>query len=142
MSHEIVRSGEQSIYDSGEFITLQEEMSLDGLKPRDWLRFEISAYVRDGERVSQRDHCAELVVELFDDKQRRKEWAGAKITIYIGNTGNSIWSIGEVNMWDTASFYVRIPRNAKSGWTMKVFVWNPHGQKMFLDDFKISYYRQ
>jgi hypothetical protein len=142
VSKEIWLSGEQALYDSREYLNLIEDLSLQGMEPRNWLRLEISAFIRDEDRLHQRDQCAELVLELYDGKHRRREWVGTKISSYVGNTGHSIWSTGEVNMWDDASVYVRLPRAFKSDWTANVFVWNPHGQKMYLDDFQMAYYHQ
>lgn len=140
---------DSTIRQSGQYALLYTEeppLSIDtasmaGMEPGNWLEIGISGYVRPEDRSWNRDACGILIVELYDDKGERYRRREIKVAAHIGNTTYSIWSAGEPGQWGKASFFVRIPRKANENWSVITKLWNPHGQKIFLDDHYINYHK-
>jgi hypothetical protein len=140
-SNTIKQSGEYSLYDASEY-TYTTSIPLRDVFSGNWLEIGVSAFVLPTDKVKDRDHCAVLVAELYNDKGRRKDWSCIPIAAHIGNIDNSIWSTGEVNMWDTASYFMKIPGKVRDNWILKVEFWNPGHQNIHLDDFFVKYWRR
>lgn len=139
-----------SVQRSGRFSYQQDESfgewaytdELRDIAPGDWLRIGVHAFMRHEDHVTDRDRCLQLVVELYTTAGQRRKWTSIKPSTQIGNSTHSIWHMGETGKWDEASFFVRIPSRARRDWKMKVFFWNPNGQRLYLDDFFIDHYRK
>ena len=137
---DVTHSGNYALYDTREFLPWKAELNLSDMQPRDWLKVGVSAYIREADRLHERDKAAVLVVEIVDENGKKKKWKCILIAPFIGNKEHHIWPTGEVNMWDEASFYVRLPRGLQPNWRANVFVWNAPGQKMILDDLYVELY--
>jgi hypothetical protein len=93
-------------------------------------------------RLWARDQCMILVLEIFDEQQNKIKGASVKLSSYIGNDTYSIWSAGEIDQWGEASFFIKIPKGIQPNWEIKGEIFNPHGQKVFLDNFYLDLYRR
>jgi hypothetical protein len=94
------------------------------------------------DNIWNRDKCELLVVQLFDENGKKQKESAIKISSYIGNKDFSIWSAGEVDTWGEASFFLRMPQSVTSDWKIRALIYNPHGQKLYLDDFYIKHYQK
>ena len=135
-------SGERSLYTTEELYVLAEDLSLGKAQKRDYLRLAIQAYMAESDRIWNRDACAILVLELYDDKGKRYKTREIKISSHLGNPEHSIWTAGDPDQWGTAGFYSRLPRSYNDNWRAKVIVYNPPGQRLYLDDFRLEVYRK
>lgn len=133
-------SGQYAYYHPQTYFTLSEK-KLNDLEPGAWLKMEIWAYMDEQDQIFNRDGCMNLVIEFFDATGKRQKERNIKISSHLGNDTYSIWIAGLPNQWGKASFYTRIPRKAQKDWTFKVFLLNPYGQKLYLDDFELAYYK-
>jgi hypothetical protein len=139
----LVYKGKYSNFDLGEF-PMQTKRIKAGpdIKPNDWLLIGIHAYMKGEHRLWARDQCMILVLEIFDEQQNKIKGASVKLSSYIGNDTYSIWSAGEIDQWGEASFFIKIPKGIQPNWEIKGEIFNPHGQKVFLDNFYLDLYRR
>jgi hypothetical protein len=133
--------GNHSFLTTEEFTSLKNRVSLSDVQPGDWLRIGLYAFMREADRVWNRDHCAMLFVELFDEKGVKKKGIHLRISSHVGNENYSIWSAGEPGQWGEASFFLRAPRHVNAAWHLNIHIKNPHGQNLYLDDLRIDHYR-
>lgn len=136
-----VHSGRFSYYEANKEYAYLVEEQLEEVEPGDWLGVSIYAYMKGVDRIWNRDLCQILILEVYDDEGKRRSGGSIPISAFIGNTDYSIWSAGEIDRWGKASFFLKVPRNAAPDWTYKVYINNPHGQKLYLDDLTIERYR-
>lgn len=140
MNSEFVHSGQFSFYKIEEYSNLAEA-PLQEIQPNDWLGVSIYAYMKGVDRIWVRDLCEILILEIYDENGTKQAGASIPVSAYIGNNNYSIWTAGEIDRWDEASFFLRVPKKAKPNWTYKVYIYNPHGQKLYLDDLLVKQYR-
>lgn len=140
VNREFVHSGQFSFYEVKEYSNLVEG-TLGDIAPCDWLGLSIYAYMKGVDRPWNRDLCEILILEIYDEKGQKQNGSSIPISAYIGNTDHSIWSTGEIDRWGEASFFLEVPKKAKPSWTYKAYIFNPHGQKLYLDDLQLKWYK-
>lgn len=139
---EFVHTGRFSFYEIQEYSYLIEDLPLQDVKPGDWLRIGIYAYMKGHDRFWDRDLCEILILEIYDEEGVKQSGASIKISGHIHNTDHSIWTTGTIDKYGEASFFIRVPRKAKPSWTIKAYINNPHGQKLYLDDLRMEHFRR
>jgi hypothetical protein len=138
-SDSIFLSGSHALYDDTEY-PCGFVVPSAGIRPKDWIEAGIAGYIRLGDPAPPWDLMALLVVQFIDEKGQGRKWRQIKISKHQGNPNFSFWATGAPNVWGTASFFVEVPNNFNSQWTVKAFVWNPHHQKIHLDDAFVKHY--
>lgn len=133
-------SGEYSYYHPQLYFTLTENNAA-ALLEGDWLKLEIWGYMHEADQIYQRDGAMNLRIEFFDETGKRRKERNIKISPQLGNETYSIWTPGIPNVWGQASFYTKIPRGMEGDWTYLVYLVNPYGQKLYLDDFELTLYQ-
>ena len=134
-----VEGGRAFFLSSGEdTVLLTPDLPLDALPQRAWLKASLWAYIAPGHKIWNRDHCADLVLQIRDGQGRRFRKKRIKMSSYVGNPGNGLWDTGTPGKWGEAAFFVRLPRKAGPGWTVQAFLFNPYGQRLYLDDFRLE----
>lgn len=108
------------------------------LQPGDWLRASVNAFVRPGEAERRMDNFAKLVVEINPKAGPAYKNKGITISSKIGNPDNILWHGGQTGQWGQAVFMVQVPPEYQSGGVLKVYVWNAHGQRIYLDDLRVE----
>lgn len=123
------------------YMTLMDSVPLAGVQPGDWLRVSIHTHMRKNEKVWDRSRLAMLYLELYDEDHKKREAAYIRMASHIGNADHSIWSTGIPDQWGEAAFFIRVPRRMKPGWHFKIYIKNPFGQRLFLDELRVEQYR-
>ena len=112
-----------------------------GLRPGDWLRVSIHALMRPDERERRVDHLARLAVEVNGKNDQRYQYRSITVTSKIGNPEHILWHGGQVGQWGEAAFFVRLPADYTPGGNIKAYVWNGSGQKLYLDDLRLEWWK-
>lgn len=139
-SRTFVKSGQYAYYHPQLYFTLAKNKAAE-IRDGDWLKIEIWAYMQDADQIYQRDAAMNLRIEFFDETGKRRKERNIKISPYLGNDTYSIWTSGIPNFWGKASFYTKIPRKLTPDWSYLVYLVNPYGQRLYLDDFEIALYK-
>ena len=92
-------------------------------------------------QIWNRDHSIILFAELRNEKDRRKKRRLMSPTSYVGNTDYSIWHAGTPEQWGEATFFMRLPNSFTADWYLRLYLRNPAGQQVFLDDIKVQRYQ-
>lgn len=138
-TREIRRNGQFGYRCSGEFCqTGVVATDTADLQPGDWLRASVSAFVRPGEAERRIDNLAKLVVEINSKQRPSYKNKGITISSRIGNPTHILWHGGEAGQWGRAAFFLRVPPDYQPGGVLKVYVWNAHGQRIYLDDLRLE----
>lgn len=132
--------GTYSYYHPQLYFTLTEN-SASAILDGDWLKISIWGYMHKADQIYQRDATMNLRIEFFDEKGERRKERNIKVSPHLGNDTYSIWTPGIPNVWGEASFYTKVPRRAAADWTYLVYLVNPYGQKLYLDDFELALYQ-
>jgi len=111
------------------------------LQPGDWLRASVQAFVRPGEAERNIDKLAKLVVEINPKDGPAYKNMGISITSKIGNPEHILWHGGQAGQWGRADFFLQVPPDYQPGGVLKVYVWNPNGQRIYLDDLRLEHWR-
>jgi hypothetical protein len=111
------------------------------LRPGDYLRLEVSTYVKADEMQYEYDKLAMLSVNMFDADGKSIKYAQVSASARTQNTDGSFWHTGVPNVWGNAVFFVKIPQGFKPPDRIKVYVWNPARQRIFLDDLRLEHWR-
>ncbi len=135
-------SGEYALYTTEEQYLLAEDLALGQAAKRDYLHLAIQAYMPSSHRMWNRDQCAILVLELYDENSKRRKIREIKMSSHLGNPTHSIWSAGDPDQWGPAGYYIRLPRKYNDGWRAKLSVYNPTRQHLYLDDLRLEVYRK
>lgn len=108
----------------------------------DWLEAGVHGYIKPEDRIWNRQLMPWLVVHILDRDGKGKKWSGINIGAHIGKVNYSIWNAGQPGIWNKASFYVKMPKDIQPDWKIKLYIWNPNGQKMYVDDIYLNLYRK
>lgn len=136
-----VHAGDFAYYHPQSFYLLTEK-NMEGLAPGAWMKLSIWGYMHEDDQIFNRDGCMNLCIEMYDETGKRRKERNIKVSSHLGNDTYSIWIAGLPNRWGEASFFTKIPRQAKENWTYRVFLLNPYGQRLYLDDFELAYYKK
>ncbi len=112
-----------------------------GIRPGDWLRTSVRAFVRPDERERRLDYLARLAVEINGPDGTRCGYGSISVSSKIGNPQHLFWHGGGVGEWGEAAFFVQVPANYQPGGNVKAYVWNGRGQKLYLDDLLLEVWR-
>lgn len=123
----------------GDYI-LTDTLAPDRAQAGDWLRISLYAYMPEAGRIWSRDSGIILFTELQNGDGRRKKRRLMRPTAYIGNTDYSIWHAGTPDQWGEAAFFFRLPRSFKTGWHLRLYLRNPAGQRVYLDEVRVQQY--
>lgn len=66
-------------------------------------------------------------------------YAAIRLDNKPGNTEGTLWT-GKPNVWAEVSYFVQVPKNIKENALLKVYVWNPHPNDIFVDDLRVELY--
>ncbi len=137
-----------SIHHSGQYSVCVRDSALTTIiedtrevRPGDWIRADVWGFQRRGEDSTRRENTALLVVEIWDDQGKMLKRRGINITTKIANPTYSIWTPGGPEEWAEADFFVHVPRNFPPAGRIKTYVWNPHKQKLYVDDLSLELWR-
>jgi hypothetical protein len=120
--------------------TLTDQLALDNAKVGDWLRISLHAYIPTADRIWNRDLGILLFAELQNTDGRRRKRRLMRPTSYIGNSDYSIWHAGTPGQWGEAAFFFRLPRRFEPGWHLRLYLRNPAGQRVYLDEVRVRRY--
>lgn len=134
-------SGQYSVRIDGDSAVTTIIQNAREVRPGDWIRADIWGFKRRGEDSTHRENTALLVVEFWDDQGKMLKSRGINITTKIGNPTYSIWTPGEPEEWGEADFFVHVPKNFPPAGCIKTYVWNPHQQKLYVDDLRLELWR-
>ncbi|NRA48087.1 MAG: hypothetical protein HRU12_03060, partial [Phaeodactylibacter sp.] len=118
-----------------------QQLSLKGAQAGDWLRISLHTFMNEADQIWNRDHSIILFAELRNEKDRRKKRRLMSPTSYVGNTDYSIWHAGTPEQWGEATFFMRLPNSFTADWYLRLYLRNPAGQQVFLDDIKVQRYQ-
>ncbi len=133
--------GSRALYTRNSYYELLNNFPLTGLHSGDWLKLSILGYLRPEEQIYERAKCLGIIIELYDESGKKRRGRRLAVSPHIGNDDFSIWHTGRPGEWGEASYYVKLPRAINDGWTAKVYLSNNDGQRLFLDDFALSWVR-
>jgi len=111
------------------------------LRPGDWLRVSVWAFMRPDERERRLDYLARLALEINGPDGERVGYGSISVTSKIGNPQHLYWHGGTTGEWGEAAFFLKIPETYRSGGNLKAYVWNGRGQKLYLDDLRLEVWR-
>ncbi|MFN0037077.1 MAG: hypothetical protein ACKVUS_18635 [Saprospiraceae bacterium] len=111
------------------------------LLPGDWLRVSAAAFVPKDSTARSVDQLAKLVVDFTDPKAQVLKYRALAIGTHIGNPNYILWKIKGTGEWGEASFFVMVPMGFDAGSRLKMYVWNPHGQAVFLSELRAELWR-
>ena len=126
----------------GDYYELAQISNVQDLKGGEWVKVSIQSYMPPEGRIWNRDYCALFGVKFENSKQRKVKDRNIRISSQVGNESHNIWTAGKEGVWGEASFFTKVPRRFDENWTIKVFVYNLHGQQLFLDDASIVLYKR
>ena len=135
-------NGKHALLSQGDTTYLVTNVPLQDVQPKDWLRLSVYGYRKGSEKPASRDACEILAFEIMDQEGKKQAGAEIKPSTHIGNPTHSIWTSGGTNQWGEISIYLRVPSSVNDGWKFKAYIYNPHGQKLYLDDFRVAIYRK
>lgn len=142
-TRELKRNGSFGFRCEGEFSPecyLEAADSL-GIRPGDYLKVSVANFMKGNEMVYEQDKLAALTVHMFDPGGKTIKYSKVAVSARTQNTQGSIWYTGIPGVWGEASFFVRVPKKFKNPDRIKVYVWNPSGQRLYLDDLKVELWR-
>lgn len=129
--------GRTSILPVGtEFATLAENLPLS--TNIHYVGVSLLAFATEKGRIWHRDKGANLMVEIIQKDGKVWKWAAIKPGVHIGNPGHSIWTMGEVEQWGEAGFFMKIPKSLPDGATLKIYIFNPDRQALYIDDLVVT----
>ena len=134
------RSGRYAYFSTQEFQTLAERVPLDAFAGGSYLEVGIHGFLAPGNWPGNRDQLGTIVLEIYDDEDRRRRYRRAPISVFLGNQDGNIWTLGTPGVWGRASFMAKLPGGTGPGWYAKAYLHNPYGQEVYLDDFFLHYY--
>lgn len=140
LSSDQAYAGKQSYYSPVLEQNLVESLSIPLSFEADWLKLSIMGFIVPNDLVWNRDLCMRMFAELKSEEGRNPRKRNIAISSHINNPTFSLWSAGSAGEWAEASFYVRLPK--KADYTLRVFLKNEHGQKVYLDNFEVALYRK
>ncbi|TNE48815.1 MAG: hypothetical protein EP344_18435 [Bacteroidetes bacterium] len=108
------------------------------LKPGNWISIGCQAFVRKNDKIWDYYQMAMLTLEFTDREDNHIKSRRIRISSKIWNPDHSIWSTGDTDRWGEARFFVRIPRHFPADGKIKAYIWNPHHQKLYVDDLQVS----
>jgi hypothetical protein len=120
--------------------TLSEQIDLANAQPGDWLRISLRAYMPAAGRIWNQDLGIILFAELRNAEGRRKKRRLMRPTAYIGNSEYSIWHAGTPDQWGEAAFFFQLPHSFEPGWHLRLYLHNPSGQRVYLDEVRVGRY--
>lgn len=118
------------------------QLGTNGIQGGDYIYTSISAMITEGSMNYDWDGYAQMVISIYNQDGKQVRYKGLSLQKFLGNQDYSIWSNGKSNLWDSVSFFVKIPTNAKEDWTFKWFIHIPKNQLIYLDDFSIKVYKK
>jgi hypothetical protein len=129
-------------YCTGEFCLTTSALSdTSTLRPGDWVRASVQAFVPPEARERRIDKLARLTLVLSGPDGQIQKYREITVTSKIGNPRNILWHGGEAGQWGEAAFFVRVPPDYRPGGNLKLYVWNPDKQKLYLDDLRLDVWR-
>jgi hypothetical protein len=113
-----------------------------GILPGDWLRVSVRAFVSPEEYERRIDRLALLVLAMSASDGQMAHYRSITVASKIGNPENVLWSGGKAGEWGEAAFFTQVPPDYRSGGNLKIYIWNPQGQKLWLDDLRLELWRR
>ena len=111
------------------------------LKPGDYLRIAVSAFVKGNEMLFEHDKQALLVRHLFAPDGKTLGYSQLAVSSRPLNTEASIWFTGTPEIWAEASYFIQVPKTFRPGDRIKTYVWNVARQRIYLDDMRVELWR-
>jgi hypothetical protein len=142
LSEEYFFNGSHSLLPEGDTTWIKRGHPLPDDIDGGWLGFSSQVFVRPEDKIWNRDQCMHMAVEIFNEQRRKRKGGHIFLSPYIGNQDFSIWTTGKVNQWGQASFFMKMPHIVREGWTMDIYLINPYGQKIFLDELRVEHFEK
>ena len=108
------------------------------IMPGDWLKISIEGYVPEGQPTQSVDEIAKLVVDFSNGQGQLLQYRAINIATHLTNPRYILWNTRGMGKWGEASFFVKAPQGFDAGSSVKVYVWNPKGQEIFVGDLTVE----
>jgi hypothetical protein len=130
--------------DNDEYATLivTDHNSMQDARPGDWVRFSIWGYTASESKMTDIMSQANLVGILLGSKDEFLKYRQVPIANKIGNPEGSIYSAGDTDIWGEASYFVRLPDDFPKDGSIRVYVWNPGKEKIYVDDLSVELWKE
>jgi hypothetical protein len=112
-----------------------------GILPGDWLRVSVQAFVSPEDYERKYDRFANLVLAVSGADGQMAHYRSVTVNSKIGNPENMFWSGGKAGEWGEAAFFTQVPPDYRPGGNAKIYIWNPQGAKLWLDDLRLELWR-
>ncbi len=107
----------------------------------DYLRVAVSCFVKAQEQTVKHEKLALLILHVFDAKGDMILFKQLAASNRIGNESGSFRFTGKPDMWGEAAYFVRVPHRLNPGDRIKVYLWNPARQRLYVDDMAVELWR-
>ena len=134
--------GRPAIKCTGEFnqtITIRNDTAR--IIAGDWLQVSAEGYVPEGQPAQSVDDVAKLVVDFSNAQGQLLQYRAINIATHLSNPRYILWKTRGMGEWGDASFFVKAPAGFDAGSIIKVYVWNPKGQEIFVGDIRVDIWR-
>lgn len=119
------------------FSVLKQQLSLADAQPGDWIKLELTGFIAPQNQIWNRDQLLRFGGQFVDEAGKVQKEKTIKIASHIGNPSHSIWTTGDPGVWDTAFFYLKVPRKMKNSWRFNLICKNPDQQKLYFSNLRI-----
>jgi hypothetical protein len=113
-----------------------------GIEGGDYLKIFLMGFVEKEHFIPSFDGHERITTVIYDSKGKQRRYRGLSVQTYIGNEDNSIWNHGKVEVWDSVSYYIHIPKQANGEWYFESFISNPSSKQFFIDEYRIDLYKK
>jgi hypothetical protein len=119
--------------------SLEIELGGTGALPGDYLKVNAWVYAETNPGIYE---MGKLITELKRNDVTVK-WNGLRVEnkIMPDSNGYSIWA-GLTRKWELIHFFVKLPKNYKGDYKLKVYTWNPGGANFRIDDITVELWRK
>jgi hypothetical protein len=140
---EFVRLGGRAAYRCVKEFNCKYEFGNDALQVTggDWLRITVDALIPHDAARPSIDGVPKLIVDFTDSRGRTLKYRGISIPSHLDNPDFSLWQTHGTGKWGEAAFFVMIPVKFEAGSLLRVYVWNPNGQELYVSKLGIELWR-
>ncbi len=125
---------------TSELLIFVEQLPLESMD-FDFLALSATVFIPSEGRMGNRDHLANIMLEVYRADGKRLKSNSIKPASFIGNPEYHIWSSGETNQWGQAGFFQPKSSRMTPGSYLKVYALNRHQQLIFIDQLEVAAYR-
>lgn len=109
------------------------------IKPKDYIKITLDIYAKE---MEWNKYKFTVLNTLFFHNGNIIRDRKLRLPSKIDNKENSIWHAGEINQWQTVSYFVKVPhRFVSSKDVLEINVWNPSDKKFVIDNLRIELWK-